>query len=408
MSTDWTDTERLRDRLDRAEAFVAAIRGKEVDVVIGDDHLSYVRLREVEEELRRSQARYRAIVEDQSELICRWNPNGGITFANGAFCRFFRLDPAQALGASIFELMPDADRSALRKHALSGTPERPTTQRESRFQREGESPVFIVWTDRAILEDGGRLVELQSVGHDVTAERLAQMRMSRYNQELEDRAAARTRQLRELHREVMRAEQRERERIAGLVHDELQQTLAQARGILEEVAGLRPSPTVEAVVARAEGLVREAIESSRSLARELHPPILSMGTLAEAMEWLGDQMERHDLAVHVQAPPDLDLEDRDMKVLLFQTARELLFNAAKHSKAPWARLSLSTRNGTLELMVEDRGVGFDAEQALESGEGFGLLTIRERTTLTGGSLEVTSTPGVGTTVTVTLPIAPNV
>lgn len=407
MSTDETDEDKLRDRLERAEAFVAAIRGKEVDVVIGDDHLSYVRLREVEEELRRSQARYRAIVEDQSELICRWNPKGGITFANGAFCRFLRLEPAEALGSSVFELMPEADRPSLRR-AISGTPELPASQRESRFRGDGEAPVSIGWTDRAIFDDAGNLVELQSVGHNVTAERQAEAEISRHNQELERRVADRTRRLRELHGEVMRAEQRERERIAGLLHDELQQTLAQARGLLEEIAGMRVSRDVEAVVAKAEALVRESIDTSRSLARELHPPILTMGTLAEAMEWLGDQMERHDLAVQVEVSSDLAVGDRDSKVFLFQTARELLFNAAKHSKAPWARLRICADNGDLQLTVEDRGVGFDAEQALESGSGYGLLTIRERAMLAGGSLNVASTPGVGTTVSVVFPIPPAV
>jgi signal transduction histidine kinase len=204
----------------------------------------------------------------------------------------------------------------------------------------------------------------------------------------------------------MRAEQRERERIAGLLHDDLQQTLAQARALLEEAAGHPVSPGIAAIVAKAEGLLRESIEASRSLARELHPPILSVGTIAEAMEWLGERMERHDLAVHVEAQPDLNVADRDTRTLLFQAARELLFNAAKHSQAPWARLSLSGENGTLKLRVEDRGVGFPARETLESGEGFGLLTIRERTALAGGDLAVTSTPGHGTTIIVKLPNPP--
>ena len=72
----------LRERLRRAEQMLQALEGNQVDAVVGSNRVALLRLREVEEELKRSEARFRAIVEDQTDLICRWNCDGLLTFVN--------------------------------------------------------------------------------------------------------------------------------------------------------------------------------------------------------------------------------------------------------------------------------------------------------------------------------------
>jgi two-component system, chemotaxis family, CheB/CheR fusion protein len=95
-----------------------------------------------------------------------------------------------------------------------------------------------------------------------------------------------------------------------------------------------------------------------------------------------------------------------VSVTLFRAVRELLINVAKHAKVGSARLTLRRQDARLKLMVEDAGGGFDYDEiAGQSAGGFGLLSIRERIDFLGGAMEVAATPGDGTVVTLTVPLA---
>jgi CheY-like chemotaxis protein len=143
------------------------------------------------------------------------------------------------------------------------------------------------------------------------------------------------------------------------------------------------------------------------LSAELSPPILQEGGLADGLEWLARWMrDRHrfnvDLAI--EARPHLD---EDVKVLLFESVRELLLNAVKHAGVPGARVRLG-RVGADRLRVEvsDEGVGFDSGRMPPPGErggGFGLFSIRERIALVGGVLEIENSPGKGSRFTLIAP-----
>ena len=94
------------------------------------------------------------------------------------------------------------------------------------------------------------------------------------------------------------------------------------------------------------------------------------------------------------------------KILLFESVRELLFNAVKHSQASSARVHLRNADGLLQLIVIDEGVGFDPNEkplADNSGNGLGLFSIRERLELIGGQFEIESAPGKGSRLVLTVP-----
>ena len=92
------DHKRQKERLFQAEQFIDALRSEEVDAVVGKEHVLLLRLRELEEALRRSEARYRGIVETQTELICCRKPDSTITFVNQAYCRFFGKTAEELVG----------------------------------------------------------------------------------------------------------------------------------------------------------------------------------------------------------------------------------------------------------------------------------------------------------------------
>jgi signal transduction histidine kinase len=156
-------------------------------------------------------------------------------------------------------------------------------------------------------------------------------------------------------------------------------------------------------------LLGQTIQETRSLTIEICPPILYELGLEAALEWLSEQTQsqygiKTSFANDRQEKP---LDD-EIRVVLFQAARELLVNVAKHSQADTARLSVERRDNQVRINVEDDGIGFDmaaAEATVGSnGGGFGLFSIRERLKHLGGCLECSSQAGQGTRISMIAPL----
>ena len=216
--------------------------------------------------------------------------------------------------------------------------------------------------------------------------------------------------MRQLARRLALSEQEERHRIAQILHDDLQQLLFGVdmkmmmirRDLAETNGELGVSEDLHAVGE----WIQEAISMTRQLSVDLSPPVLKSEGLADALEWVQTQMrEMHDLEVEVEAEQSFVLED-DLRVLLFQTVRELLFNVKKHAEVDHATVRLEDEDGHLVIHVMDSGRGFDAREVLAATSaegGFGLANVRERLEFVGGRLEISSSPGEGTHVKVHAP-----
>ncbi|WP_310820973.1 response regulator [Stratiformator vulcanicus] len=239
------------------------------------------------------------------------------------------------------------------------------------------------------------------------------------NESLERQVAERTRiaeeratQLRTLAGELTRAEERERRRLAQMLHDDLQQLLVGAR---IRLATLPNDPNPEqfgAILTEIDSLLDESIKVSRDLTLKFSPPVLYDAGLGPALEWVGRQMaSKYGLNVTVDYDDSAQPTAEDTSVLLYQAVRELLFNVRKHSGAVEARVSLENgNNDQTVLTVRDSGRGFligdEAKTDDTSGGGFGLFSIRERLELIGGRMELESEPDVGTTVRLFAPKQP--
>jgi PAS domain S-box-containing protein len=130
--------------------------------------------RRMQEALRNSEALYRSVVEDQTELICRFLPDGTLTFVNGAYCRFFGRQAAEVVGRSLFEVVPQEECAPLRRRLAEVSPERPVVTVEHPVQAASGETRWVRWTDRGIFDAENRLVKYQSVGVDVTERRRAE------------------------------------------------------------------------------------------------------------------------------------------------------------------------------------------------------------------------------------------
>ncbi len=130
--------------------------------------------------LEESERRYRAVVEDQTEIVCRYLPNGELTFVNDAFCRFFGGEAEALLGRKFFTVAVEKDRVEFATQLSSLNRHRPIRTREQRWDGPHDESRWLQWTDRALFDGAGDLVEFQSVGRDTTDQKLleGQLRQS--------------------------------------------------------------------------------------------------------------------------------------------------------------------------------------------------------------------------------------
>ena len=215
-------------------------------------------------------------------------------------------------------------------------------------------------------------------------------------------------ELRRLASELSLAGQRERERIGRELHDGVSQLLSSS---LLRLNLLRESVLPEATVDSLDtvcGIVKEALDETRSLTFELSCPMLNELGLATALDELCSSMT-HEYSIHfkfegamVRLPISMDTQ-----IALYRSTRELLINVMKHSGAQWAGVNLEVLNDCVQISVRDDGVGFDASMAgrgFSPSGGFGLFNIREYIRHPGGSLQIESVPGQGTEVVLRVPL----
>jgi PAS domain S-box-containing protein len=143
-----------------------------------------VEKRHVEKALKESEERYRNVVEDQTEFICRFKPDGTYNFVNDAFCRYFGVQKEEIIGQRFVPKIPKEDSGLVRSHFTSLTKNNPTGIIEHRLILPDESVRWHRWSDRAIFDEYGVLVEYQSVGHDITYRKTAELDLTEKNDEL--------------------------------------------------------------------------------------------------------------------------------------------------------------------------------------------------------------------------------
>jgi PAS domain S-box-containing protein len=235
--------------------------------------------------------------------------------------------------------------------------------------------------------------------------------LQQLNQSLEHQVAVRTaladqrsKQLQSLAVELIEAEEKERQRVSRLLHDDLQQILASARFQLQAFSANLPA---EPLLEKVEQLLAESIAKSRRLSHDLCPAVLYHTGLVAALEWMVRQMSEQ-IGLNVQMTIDTaqPVVDAPVKVFVFRAVQELLFNIVKHAQVKQATIAIFDLDAHLVVVVSDRGCGFGADKIdlPTAAAGFGLMTIRERANYIGGSLVIESFPGNGSRIELRVPL----
>ncbi len=215
-----------------------------------------------------------------------------------------------------------------------------------------------------------------------------------------------------LHR-VLQAQEDERRRVARELHDTLAQDLAAIRLDIERIAGRVEAASVRTQLEALDQRSQKAHQAVRRLLLDLRLSVLDSTGFLPALQW---HLERFQKENHVRCTLLVDGEEEtelqyETAVTLFRISQESLQNAVQHGKAEQIFVTVGYLGESVELWIEDDGVGFEVSDAgagspSEHGRGLGILGMEERARLLGGTFEIESSPGDGTTITVRVPLSP--
>jgi PAS domain S-box-containing protein len=377
--------------------------------------------KDAEAGLRESEARFRNVFEHAGTGIAIANLYGGSVQCNPAYCAMLGYTEDELRSVDFSQLVHPDDRDANLaeiKRLLTG--ELPHFEIENRYLHKDGHPVWVRKFVSILRDQKGEPRYLVALANDITERRMAQERIERWAAELEKAVNDRTaelvqsqKRLRALAGELSLAEQRERKRLAGELHDHLQQLLVFGKmTIAQGKRSAGGSSACDALFNRLDDILSEALTYSRTLVAELCPPMLRDHGLAAGLGWLATYMKKHGQTVTVKVPEEKDIRlPEDQVVLLFQSVRELLINSSKHAGTGRAMVTLEQSDRELTITVRDEGTGFDPTAVAAGGppsggisSKFGLFSIQERMLALGGRFDLQSASGQGTTVTLRLPL----
>jgi PAS domain S-box-containing protein len=325
-----------------------------------------------------------------------WDPGSGRFAWSDELYRIFGLEPGSVEPG--FEAYLDRVHPDDRK--MSGTVVARALA-EGRGFRHEERIVRPDGTERAVRSQGeivrdadGRALKLIVACLDITEQRAAEL------------------ELQSLTRRLVQAEEAERRRIAGELHDRVGQTLSALNinlDILLGMLGEKAPPDVRLRLRDSLALVDGTLQSIENVMADLRPPLLEEYGVGAALGWHAEEFSRRTgIAIEFE---DLARQKnrqlpREAGVALFRISQEALNNVAKHSNARQVWLRLEADAGAMILTIRDDGAGFDLAEARSRSSRYGMTTMKERVLAAGGHLEVDSAPGKGTTLRARVPFQP--
>jgi PAS domain S-box-containing protein len=231
------------------------------------------------------------------------------------------------------------------------------------------------------------------VNVDISSRKNAEQQVLKYQQQLQS-----------LSSRLLLVEERQRRNFSQILHDHIGQNLTYLSLKLGVLRKQVQDPATLETLGETLKLVEQMSQETRSLTYELSPPLLYEIGLDAALEWLGEHFQgRYGLDCNFELSNDSEKLHVDARIVLFQAARELLFNVVKHAQAKSATVACVRSADRVCVTISDDGIGFDPAKS-GSSDGYGLFNVRERMEHLGGEVEIVSSPCNGTRVTLLLPV----
>ncbi len=343
-----------------------------------------------EETLKRSEQRYRGLVESGTVGVYQSTLDGTMLFANDTCRRLLEIEDRQNLSSvNIYSRFKDSGIGKRPRNFLKT--DRAATAFEStlRSKTGAELTVLVSATNDGSVVSG-MLLDISKAKADLAALELAQAR------------------LRNLSHRLLEAQENERKALARELHDEVGQLLTATKIDLQVIRRDPLAGETAMRVDRSVTMIDRCLEQLRDLSLGLRPSMLDDLGLVPALRWQAETLSaRFGFPIQLRAEGVPERVHPDIEVVCYRVSQEALTNAARYAFASKITISLRIQKKQLVLSISDDGVGFEVDAALSdaaSGRSFGLLGMQERAALAGGTAEIKSRPGGGTRVTVRLPL----
>jgi PAS domain S-box-containing protein len=392
-----------------------------------------------EKALRESEEQFRDLYENAPNGYFSIDADGCIQRCNQRAGELLKYTVQQLMGKPVSDLYADTPQGKAKAAKMLDRFRAGDTicDELAEMQTADGASVWISLSVNPVRNAMGQIIESRSIVVDVTERWKAEEALRLANAELDVRVAERTaelsqtidklkeevalriaieetlrrqsEQLRALASDLTLAEQHERKRLSNILHDHIQQLLVAARIQLELIKRTSDMEQMHATAQLASDILKETIDASRTLTVELSPPALHHAGLIGGLKWLAANMlEKNQFAVNLNLDKGAEPSSEDMRLLLFECVRELLFNSMKHSGAVEAQVALmQTKNDHIKIVVRDSGNGFDPNQLHKRSAikvTFGLFGIQQRLNHFGGDMDIVAAPSKGTCITLLVPI----
>jgi signal transduction histidine kinase len=328
---------------------------------------------------------------DLSTLVAIWSAE---TY------RIFETDPDQFAPThqGFLQFVHPEDRAAMAEEFVQSLDRHSPSALEHRILMSDGRIKFVEEHWQAFHHEDGKPVRAIGTCQDVTDRKLAERALRDANE-----------QLRTLSRRLFQVQEDEKRHLARELHDQIGQTLTAAKLNLKIIAPDAP-PAIAGRLGDSIQILDRLLQQVRELSLDLRPPLLDELGLAPALRWLADQQTQRS-ALRVTFTANVEVPDIDpaVQTACFRVAQEAITNAIRHARAETVAIQVHDQGGRLWLSVRDNGMGFNPDEAYKRasrGASLGVLGMKERVLLTGGMLEVHSTPEMGTEIRAWFPLAP--
>ncbi|MEW8026439.1 MAG: PAS domain S-box protein [Candidatus Thiodiazotropha sp.] len=377
---------------------------------------------EAMEALRESEERYRAVVEDTPVLICSFLPDGEITFVNKAYCDYFQKSADALIGSKITDTIPTQDRETVMSHIRALTPATPTQSHEHQVLTKSGKTRWQRWTNRALFSPQGETLSYQSIGQDITERKLAEIKVSRLNNELEARVIERTSELESANREL--------ESFVYSVSHDLRAPLRAVTGFAHILVnrhfdslndeGQHYLENVLQAGSHMGELIDDLLQYSRTGRGALQMRPIELGPIIDGLQvTFSERIENCDAKLIIEKPLAAPMGDA---TLIGQQLSNLIDNALTYrdpDTAPAIRIASKRHDSRVFITVSDNGIGiapeyhqkiFQVFQRLHSqdefpGTGVGLAIVAKAARMMDGEVKVESSIGTGSQFMIILPLA---
>lgn len=371
----------------------------QVDMIASKAHLI--------ESLSEAEERYRALMENASDLVFVLDDGGRFLYVNGRAMDLLGYEPSEMIGRYFGEFVtPDSWASTV--SSVKNAARNKERFVNYRWLVEGKAGQVLTLDVRAtLLYQGYRVSRHQGIARAPSSEDLLREELSKRDEEL-SKSRVREERMRDYLALANAIQEEERSRIARDLHDGPVQMLVALRRRLDLLRLGLPQVCKDSrdLLAETDELLDRATRDIRDFCRSLRPPVLDDFGLISACEWLADQADREGVRVTLSVSGKVERFGRDVETGIFRIAQEALSNAMKHSGASEIEMRLDYLENSVRLQVKDNGKGFELPQSpgvlVRAGQ-MGLVGMYERAEILNAEIMLDSKPGQGTILTVIVP-----